>query len=76
VRRGNQMGREIAAPNFGYMLHMANGGLGRCGTRGCSEAYAGFYAILRSAFEVPRDTSPAKLVSVAGLDKIAAKARQ
>ncbi|MCV9941536.1 ROK family transcriptional regulator [Rhizobium sp. WYCCWR 11279] len=76
VRRGNQTGQEISAPNFGHMLHMANGGLCRCGTRGCIEAYAGFYAILRSAFEVPLDTIPAKFVPVAELDKIAAKARQ
>ncbi|EJT04720.1 ROK family protein [Rhizobium sp. CCGE 510] len=75
VRRGGQT-QEISAPNFGHMLHMAGGGLCRCGTRGCIEAYAGFYAILRSAFEVPLDTIPAKFVPVAELDKIAAKARQ
>ncbi|MBB3351066.1 ROK family protein [Rhizobium lentis] len=76
VRRGGQAGQEISAPNFGHMLHMAGGGLCRCGTRGCIEAYAGFYAILRSAFEVPLDTIPAKFVPVAELDKIAARARQ
>ncbi|PCK81877.1 MULTISPECIES: ROK family transcriptional regulator [Rhizobium] len=76
VRRGGQTGQEVSAPNFGHMLHMAGGGLCRCGTRGCIEAYAGFYAILRSAFEVPLDTIPAKFVPVAELDKIAAKARQ
>ncbi|ANM11750.1 MULTISPECIES: ROK family transcriptional regulator [unclassified Rhizobium] len=75
VRRGGQT-QEISAPNFGHMLHMAGGGLCRCGTRGCIEAYAGFYAILRSAFEVPLDTIPAKFVPVTELDKIAAKARQ
>ncbi|ULR45067.1 ROK family protein [Rhizobium sp. K102] len=75
VRRGAQT-QEISAPNFGHMLHMAGGGLCRCGTRGCIEAYAGFYAILRSAFEVPLDTIPAKFVPVAELDKIAARARQ
>ena len=68
--------REVSAPNFGHMLHMANGGLCRCGSRGCIEAYAGFYAILRMAFEVPLDTIPAKFVPVAELDKIAAQARQ
>ena len=76
VKRSSHAGHEISAPNFGHMLHMANGGLCRCGTRGCIEAYAGFYAILRSAFEVPLDTIPAKFVPVAELDKIAAKARQ
>lgn len=76
VRRTTHGGHDVTAPNFGHMLHMANGGLCRCGTRGCIEAYAGFYAILRTAFEVPLDTIPAKFVPVAELDKIAARARQ
>lgn len=76
VRRTTHGGHDVSAPNFGHMLHMANGGLCRCGTRGCIEAYAGFYAILRTAFEVPLDTIPAKFVPVAELDKIAARARQ
>jgi predicted NBD/HSP70 family sugar kinase len=76
VRRAVDGEREISAPNFGHMLHMANGGLCRCGSKGCIEAHAGFYAILRAAFEVPLDTIPAKFVPVAELDKIAARARQ
>ncbi|GAA3084593.1 ROK family transcriptional regulator [Rhizobium viscosum] len=76
VRRTSHGGHDVSAPNFGHMLHMANGGLCRCGTRGCIEAHAGFYAILRTAFEVPLDTIPAKFVPVAELDKIAARARQ
>lgn len=76
VRRTPHGGHEISAPNFGHMLHMANGGLCRCGAKGCIEAHAGFYAILRTAFEVPLDTIPAKFVPVAELDKIAAQARQ
>lgn len=76
VRRGANGGQEISAPNFGHMLHMANGGLCRCGAKGCIEAHAGFYAILRTAFEVPLDTIPAKFVPVGELDKIAARARQ
>ncbi|QRM49950.1 ROK family transcriptional regulator [Rhizobium sp. BG6] len=76
VRRSGPGEQEISAPNFGHMLHMANGGLCRCGSKGCIEAYAGFYAILRMAFEVPLDTIPAKFVPVAELDKIAARARQ
>lgn len=75
VRRAGHGGQDISAPNFGHMLHMANGGLCRCGTRGCIEAHAGFYAILRAAFEVPLDTIPAKFVPIAELDKIAAQAR-
>lgn len=76
IRRTSHGGHDVSAPNFGHMLHMANGGLCRCGTRGCIEAHAGFYAILRTAFEVPLDTIPAKFVPVAELDKIAARARQ
>lgn len=66
---------EVSAPNFGHMLHLADGALCRCGTRGCIEAYSGFYAILRSAFEAPPQAEPAKFVPVAEVDKIAASAR-
>lgn len=72
--RGNDE-LEISAPNFGHMLHVPGGALCRCGSRGCIEAYAGFYAILRTAFEVPRDTIPAKFVPLSELDKLAARAR-
>lgn len=75
-RRTSDNDREVSAPNFGHMLHLPEGGLCRCGSRGCIEAYAGFYAILRNAFGVPLDTIPAKFVPVAELDKIAASARQ
>jgi len=75
-RRGPAGVADVSAPNFGHMLHMPNGGLCRCGARGCIEAYAGFYAILRAAFEVPIDTIPAKFVPIAEIDKIAAGARQ
>ncbi|MET0748133.1 MAG: ROK family transcriptional regulator [Rhizobium sp.] len=76
VRRTVGGDREVSAPNFGHMLHVPNGGLCRCGSRGCIEAHAGFYAILRNAFAVPLDTIPAKFVPIAELDKIAASARQ
>lgn len=69
-------GVEVTAPNFGHMLHVPNGALCRCGARGCVEAYTGLYAILRSAFEVPLDTIPAKFVPLAEVDKLAASARQ
>ncbi|MCD4660286.1 ROK family transcriptional regulator [Agrobacterium sp.] len=66
---------EVSAPNFGHMLHLADGALCRCGTKGCIEAYSGFYAILRSAFEAPPQAEPAKFVPIAEVDKIAASAR-
>jgi len=68
--------RELSAPNFGHTLHVPGGALCRCGSLGCVEAYAGFYAILRAAFTLPLDTIPASFVPVAELDKIAAGARQ
>lgn len=64
------------APNFGHMLHQPGGALCRCGARGCIEAYAGFYAILRTAFEVPPETLPADFVPVGEVEKIAALARR
>lgn len=67
---------EISAPGFGHMLHIPGGAMCRCGARGCIEAYAGFYAVLRTAFEVPLDTVPAKFVPLAEVDKIAVLARQ
>ncbi|CAD7025026.1 ROK family transcriptional regulator [Pseudorhizobium endolithicum] len=67
---------ELSAPNFGHMLHIPGGALCRCGARGCIEAYAGFYAVLRAAFEVPLDTVPAKIVPLSEVDKIAVRARQ
>jgi predicted NBD/HSP70 family sugar kinase len=66
---------KVSAPNFGHMLHLADGALCRCGTKGCIEAYSGFYAILRSAFEAPPQAEPAKFVPIAEVDKIAASAR-
>ncbi|XUY26113.1 ROK family protein [Agrobacterium sp. rho-8.1] len=65
----------VEAPNFGHMLHMPDGALCRCGAKGCVEAYCGFYGILRTAFEVPTNTIPAKFVPLAEVDKIAASAR-
>ncbi len=67
---------EIRAPNFGHMLHASDGKLCRCGAIGCIEASAGFYGILRMAFEVPPDTIPAKFVPLAEMEKIASRARQ
>ncbi|BCH65303.1 transcriptional regulator [Agrobacterium vitis] len=66
----------VSAPNFGHMLNTADSKLCRCGARGCIEASAGFYGILRMAFEVWPDTIPAKFVPITEMDKIALSARQ
>ncbi|MCV9961432.1 ROK family protein [Pararhizobium sp. BT-229] len=77
IARKDRFGElQVTAPNFGHMLHAANGCLCRCGSFGCIEASAGFYGILRTAFEVPPDTIPAKFVPLAEMDKIAMSARQ
>lgn len=66
---------EVRAPNFGHMLSAADNKLCRCGSRGCIEASAGFYGILRTAFEVPPDTIPARFVPLPEMDRIAQSAR-
>jgi predicted NBD/HSP70 family sugar kinase len=77
IARFDAMGELAAsAPNFGHMLNSSDGKLCRCGAQGCIEASAGFYGILRAAFEVPPDTIPAKFVPLAEMDKIALRARQ
>ena len=67
--------RSIAPP-FGHMVHQPDGPLCRCGSRGCIEAYSGFYGILRTAFEVEPTTIPAKFIPLEEIEKIARKARQ
>jgi len=56
---GRSQGR---ATEFGHMNHIPNGALCRCGARGCIEAYAGDYAILRTAYSVPETAVPAASV--------------
>jgi predicted NBD/HSP70 family sugar kinase len=65
-----------AALPFGHMIHQPGGPLCRCGSRGCIEAFSGFYAILRNAFDVPQDTIPAKFIPLEQMDRIAAQARR
>ncbi|WEX76614.1 ROK family transcriptional regulator [Sinorhizobium numidicum] len=76
ARKGRTGELDVSAPNFGHMLHATSAGLCRCGAYGCIEAAAGFYGILRTAFEVPPDTIPAKFVPLSEMDKIGASARQ
>lgn len=64
------------APGFGHMIHVQDGALCRCGCLGCIEAYAGFYAILRTAFEVPPSTIPAPFVPFTEVESIAIMARR
>lgn len=63
------------APPFGHMVHLPDGPLCRCGSHGCVEAFAGFYGILRTAFEVKGDVKPANFIPDEQIDKVAAEAR-
>jgi Transcriptional regulator/sugar kinase len=53
---------ENGATEFGHMNHVPNGALCRCGMRGCIEAYAADYGVLRTAYSVPETAAPAAAV--------------
>ena len=53
---------EDGATEFGHMNHIPNGALCRCGMRGCIEAYAADYGVLRTAYSVPETAAPAPAV--------------
>lgn len=60
---GQMSGRgEDGSTEFGHMNHVPNGALCRCGMRGCIEAYASDYGILRTSYSVPETTPPAPAV--------------
>lgn len=61
--RGQSAGRgDGGGTEFGHMNHLPNGALCRCGMRGCIEAYAADYGVLRTSFSVPETTPPALAV--------------
>ncbi|WP_417582253.1 ROK family transcriptional regulator [Pelagibacterium sp.] len=64
------------ATEFGHMIHMPGGALCRCGARGCVEAYAADYAILRAAYSVPEHAAPANAVPPSDFQRIISRARQ
>ncbi|UYO00544.1 MAG: ROK family transcriptional regulator [Devosia sp.] len=60
---GRMMARgDGGATEFGHMNHIAGGALCRCGMRGCIEAYAADYGVLRTAYSVPETATPAPSV--------------
>ena len=68
---GRALGRgEKGATEFGHMNHVPNGALCRCGMRGCIEAYAADYGILRTAFSVPETAPPAAAIPAAEFDHL------
>ncbi len=61
--KGQILGRDDGgATEFGHMNHAPNGALCRCGMRGCIEAYAADYGVLRTAYSVPESAAPAPAV--------------
>ncbi len=66
---------ETLAPPIGHMMHRPDGPLCRCGDSGCVEAFAGFYGILRTAFNAPTDLIPAKFIPLEQMTQLAAQAR-
>lgn len=67
---GGDIGTE-----FGHMIHIPDGASCRCGARGCIEAYAADYGILRVAYSVPEHTPPAHAVPPGDFQQIIARAR-
>ena len=51
-------GTHSSGAEFGHMIHVPNGALCRCGRKGCVEAYAGNYAVMRAARGLPPDSEP------------------
>jgi predicted NBD/HSP70 family sugar kinase len=73
--RGKIMGRgDEGATEFGHMNHQPNGALCRCGMRGCIEAYAADYGVLRTAYSVPETAVPAPAVPQQEYDGLIARA--
>ncbi|MEP1441761.1 MAG: ROK family transcriptional regulator [Hyphomicrobiales bacterium] len=69
-------GAEGSASEFGHMLLEADGALCRCGRRGCIEAYASDFGIMRLANEKLAELDPADITpSQEDMDKLAALAR-
>lgn len=68
-------GIRSSASEFGHMVHEPEGALCRCGRRGCIEAYAGDYAILRAAKGLPQDSPPQSGITGVDIARLADRAR-
>ncbi len=69
------LGARSSAMEFGHMVYEPGGALCRCGRRGCVEAYAGSYAILRRARGLSDRTPPESGVDQAMIAPLAERAR-
>lgn len=68
-------GVRSSAAEFGHMVHVPGGARCRCGRHGCIEAYAGDYAILRTAEGGSADDEPASDVASSDICRLAEEAR-
>ncbi len=68
-------GTQSSGGEFGHMIHLPGGALCRCGRRGCVEAYAGNYAIWRSARQKGEDTTPEDDIGDDDMQALADRAR-
>lgn len=68
-------GTHSSGGEFGHMIHIPDGALCRCGRRGCIEAYAGNYALMRNASGGRENDPPAADFSQAEIQKLADAAR-
>jgi predicted NBD/HSP70 family sugar kinase len=68
-------GTQSSGGEFGHMVHRPDGALCRCGRRGCIEAYAGNYAIWRSARGASEDEAPLSDIGEDDMTAVADAAR-
>lgn len=68
-------GTHSSGGEFGHMIHVPHGALCRCGRRGCIEAYAGNYALVRSAAGGAETDPPAADIGQAEIEALADAAR-
>jgi predicted NBD/HSP70 family sugar kinase len=61
---------DEGATEFGHMNHLPDGARCRCGMKGCIEAYAADYGVLRTAYGVPEQAMPAVSVPAAAYQEL------
>jgi predicted NBD/HSP70 family sugar kinase len=66
---------DLGATEFGHMNHVPDGARCRCGMKGCIEAYAADYGVLRSAYGVPDQVPPAARVPATAYRELVSLAR-
>jgi len=63
-------GAQSSALELGHVQFEKNGALCRCGKRGCIEAYAAKYGIVRAAARRPILSNPSKLIDTETFDQL------